>query len=99
MDFLDFIPSSVFDIIGILAGLVACAVVFIQLLKEFRDPKPSTLSLISVVGWLAIFSFWFLYGIRFRAIALWSSNFFAVILQFLLMMVLLRKRKSIGQTS
>ncbi len=92
MDFLDFIPSNTFETIGTIVGFVACATIAVQLLKEYRCKQPSTLALIYVAGWLCIFFFWMLYGIRFRAVALWLPNCFATILQLLLLLRVLNKR-------
>ncbi|MBI9017084.1 MAG: hypothetical protein JEZ07_07485 [Phycisphaerae bacterium] len=91
MDFLDFIPTDIFEFIGIIAGLVASVVISFQVNKEWRDKNPSSLSLIFIVGWLLIFLFWLLYGIRFRAIALWLPNCFAVVLQSLLLIAVIKK--------
>lgn len=94
MGFLDFIPADIFEMIGILAGLTACAAVAIQMVKELRDKKPSSLALSYVIGWLFIFLFWLLYGIRFRAMALWLTNSIAVVLQSGLIFAVFRKRNS-----
>ena len=75
-----------------MAGLTACATVTIQAVKEWRDKAPSSLALPYVIGWLFIFSFWLLYGIRFRAMALYLTNTIAVILQSFLIFAVLRKR-------
>ncbi len=95
MDFLDFIPVNIFEGIGTFAGLVACAVVAVQVVKEWQDKNPSSLAMVYVVGWVIIFAFWFLYGIRFRAIALWLTNSIALLLQLALLVVVLRKRKKV----
>ncbi len=92
MDFLDFIPSHIFEAIGTMAGLAACGVVAVQMIKEWRDKEPSSLAITYVVGWLFIFVFWLLYGIRFRAVALWLTNSIAVVLQLGLLAAVLRKR-------
>ena len=93
MDFLDFIPPHIFEAIGTLVGLVACGVIAVQVVKEWRDKKPSSLATTYVVGWLLIFAFWLLYGIRFRAVAMWLTNSIASVLQLALLIVVLRKNK------
>ena len=60
--------------------------------KEWRDKKPSSLAITYVAGWLIIFSFWLLYGIRFRAVALWLTNSIAVVLQLALLIAVFSKR-------
>ena len=92
MDFLDFIPLNIFQIVGTFAGLAACGVISIQVIAEWRDKKPSSLALPYVIGWLLVFIFWFLYGIRFRAIALWLPNSIAMGLQMSLLIAVLKKR-------
>jgi len=92
MDFLDFIPTQVFEVIGVGAGLTGCAVITIQLLKEIRLKQPSSMALGFVLGWLFIYLFWVLYGIRFKTLALWLTNGIAVLLQLAVVIVVLKKR-------
>ncbi len=66
----------------------------LQMVKEWRDKKPSSLAVSYVIGWLFIFIFWLLYGIRFRAMALWLTNSIAVVLQAGLIFAVFRKRNS-----
>jgi uncharacterized protein with PQ loop repeat len=91
MTFLDFIPATIFETIEIIAGLSACFVLFIQLYKEFKSDEKSSLSMVFVVGWIFIFFFWALYGIRFYALAIWMTNSIAFLLQIALLIVV-RKR-------
>lgn len=92
MDFLDFISPAVFEILGTLVGLAACCVIAFQVVKEWRDTKPSSLAITYVLGWALIFVFWLLYGIRLRAFAMWFTNAIAATLQTALLVVVLRKR-------
>lgn len=94
MDFLDFISLTVFEVLGTLVGLAACFVIALQVAKEWRDPKPSTLAITYVLGWALIFVFWLLYGIRIRAFAMWFTNAIAASLQMALLVVVLRKRRN-----
>ena len=91
MNLLEFIPVEIFEICGILAGLSACFVVAVQVRKEYISKLPSSLSTIFLFGWLFIYSFWGLYGIRFDALALWLTNGIAFLLQIALVIVVLRK--------
>ena len=91
MNFLDFIPVSAFEAMGIVAGLSACFVVSVQVRKEYISKSPSSLSKVFLFGWLLIYMFWGLYGIRFEAVALWLTNGIAFILQILLCIVVLKK--------
>lgn len=95
MDFLHFIPASLFETIGIFAGLTACFVVAIQVWKEYKSNLPSSLSLSYVIGWVFIYAFWGLYGIRFETVALWLTNGIAVILQIALCIIVIKKTKSL----
>ncbi len=93
MNFLEVVPESIFESIGIFAGLSACVVVGIQVLKEYKSKMPSSLSLSFVYGWIFIYAFWALYGIRFEAVALWLTNAIALVLQIALCVVVIKKRK------
>lgn len=95
MSFLDFIPEYVFEIIGAFAGFAACFVITLQIIKEYKSEKPSSLSFGYTVGWGIIFLFWGLYGVRFNAIALWLTNGIAVILQAVLYIITHRKNKKL----
>ncbi len=41
MNFLEFVPVGIFEILGIFAGLSACFVVAIQVRKEYLSKLPS----------------------------------------------------------
>ena len=92
MDFLDSIPGAVFEFVGIIAGLTACFVILIQLIKEYKSNAPSSLSNTFLIGWLFIYVFWGLYGVRFDTMALWLTNAIAVSLQIALCAVVFRKK-------
>lgn len=66
MDYLMSIPADLFEIIGLIAGFSACFVVLIQVIKEYKTSDPSSLSNTFLIGWLLIYTFWLLYGIRFE---------------------------------
>ncbi len=92
MDFLDGINESVFEAMGTIFGLFACSTIVIQLIKEIRHKTQSSISNFYLIGWVLIFLFWALYGIRFRAIALYVTNGIALILQVTLCIVIFRKK-------
>ena len=91
MNALDFIPASLFEAVGIIAGLTACLTVAVQVRKEYFLKRPSSLSWTFLIGWVFIYGFWCLYGIRFGALAIWLTNGIAVILQIALFIVVFRK--------
>ena len=82
------IPDRYFEAAGTVCGLVACAVIAMQVRAEYSTAVPSTMSTTYVVGFLAIFAFWTLYGVRFRRAALWITNGIAVATQTLLLIVI-----------
>ena len=96
MNYLKSIPASLFEFIGIIAGLSACLVLFIQLIKEYRSNGPSSLTTTFLFGWLFIYAFWGLYGVRFETKALWLTNAIALVLQIALCIVVLKKGKRTG---
>ena len=95
MDFLDGINESVFEAMGTIFGLFACSTLLIQLIKEIRTKTHSSISSFYLIGWVLIFLFWALYGIRFRAIALYVTNGIALAIQILLCIVIFRKKARI----
>jgi uncharacterized protein with PQ loop repeat len=70
--------------IGVAMGLLACVSIGSQVLHELSSPRPSSLSWLFVLGFTLVYSFWFLYGLRFRRLAIWLPNAIAVVLQILL---------------
>lgn len=92
MNFLDAIPEYIFESIGFIAGISACFVIAIQIVKEYKSTQPSSLSNGYIIGWGIIFVFWGLYGIRFDAMALWITNGVATLLQSVLFIVVAKKR-------
>ena len=93
MNFLDFIPITMFETLGVFAGLSACFVVAVQVRKEYISSEPSSISNTFLFGWIMIYAFWCLYGIRFDALAIWLTNGIAFSLQILLCIVVLRKKQ------
>lgn len=93
MNFLDSIPTSYFETAGLIVGLGANVVISLQVYKEFKSDQKSSLSLGYVIGWWLIFVFWFLYGLRFDAIAITISNGLATIIQTILIFAVFKKGK------
>lgn len=93
MDFLDFIPKSYFEVLGTLVGMFACSMVAYQAINEWRLKQPSSMSVPYLIGWIMIFAFWTLYGIRSRTLAIMLSNGIATALQVLLTLIVLNKAK------
>lgn len=93
MDFLDFIPKSYFEIVGTMVGMFACTMVGYQALNEYRLKQPSSMSVPYLLGWIMIFLFWTLYGMRSRTVAILLSNGIATVLQILLTIIVVNKTK------
>jgi hypothetical protein len=85
------IPDKYFEIAGTVFGFLASATIATQVYAEYSTNRPSTMSVVYTVGFLVIFVFWTLYGVRFKRVALWLTNAFAVLMQALLLLVILLK--------
>lgn len=77
----DRVGDVVWERLGVGMGLLACASIASQLLHELSSSRPSTLSWWFILGFVLVYSFWFLYGVRFRRLATWLPNAVASILQ------------------
>lgn len=78
---LDRVGDAVWERVGVAMGLVACASIGSQLAHELSSHGPSTLSWWFLGGFTLGYGFWFLYGLRFRRLAIWLPNGIAVLLQ------------------
>jgi uncharacterized protein with PQ loop repeat len=93
MGFLENIPANVFETAGLIVGIGANIVISIQVFKEYKSSEASSLSLGYVIGWWLIFLFWLLYGLRFDALAITISNGLATLIQTILILVVVKKKK------
>lgn len=93
METLQSIPQSLFETVGIFAGLFGCTVIGIQVVKEYQTPYRSSLSFAFLFGWLLIYMFWAIYGLRFNALALLIPNTIATLLQIGMIAIVIKKRK------
>jgi hypothetical protein len=85
------IPENIFEGAGVCIGFIGPALIMAQIRAEWVSTTPSSLSPIYLAGFLVIYCFWFLYGFRFRRLAVWLGNLIGVVLQIcLLAIVLLR---------
>jgi uncharacterized protein with PQ loop repeat len=87
----DRVGEAHWERIGLAMGLLACASIAFQLVHELSSRAPSSLSWPFLLGFAGVYGFWFLYGLRFRRVAIWLSNGIAVVLQLLLTAVALLK--------
>jgi uncharacterized protein with PQ loop repeat len=88
---LEKIADAHWERVGLAMGLLACASIASQLVHELSSRAPSSLSWPFLLGFAFVYAFWFLYGLRFRRVAIWLSNGVAVVLQFLLTVVAVLK--------
>jgi uncharacterized protein with PQ loop repeat len=76
---------------GVLMGLLACVSIGSQVAHELASRQPSTLSWPFLGGFAVAYGFWFLYGLRFRRVAIWLPNGIAALLQLALALVAVAK--------
>jgi hypothetical protein len=74
-----------------LVGFIGPVLIVLQIRREWLDASRSTLSPTYLAGFLLIYAFWFLYGLRFGRIAVWFGNLLAVLLQAALLALVLWK--------
>jgi uncharacterized protein with PQ loop repeat len=88
---LEAISDTAWDKLGILVGCLACGTIGYQVLHEWRTAASSSVSISFVVGFLFVYAFWFMYGIRFGRHGIWLPNAVAATLQILFALVILTK--------
>lgn len=85
------IPERTFEAAGLCIGFVGPLLIALQLRAEWLSRAPSTLSPLYVAGFLLVYFFWFLYGLRFRRFAVWFWNLVGCALQTALLLAVLWK--------
>ena len=85
------IPAHHFERAGIFIGLLASATIALQIHAEVQSKDPTSLSAPFLFGWLVIFCFWTIYGLRFKHIAMWLTNGIAILAQITLLIVVMQK--------
>jgi hypothetical protein len=85
------IPEPWWEHAGTLISGVAWISISAQAWAECRSSRPSTLSFVNICGFLAVFVFWTLYGLRFRRRAIFVGNAVACVMQGVLLVVWLVK--------
>jgi len=88
---LEKIPDKYYEVMGIIVGLFASVSIGIQVFAEYSIDSSSTMSPFYTIGFLCIFIFWTIYGIRFRRVALWLTNGTAAFMQTLLLVIICLK--------
>ena len=82
------LPERSFEIMGTIVGIVASLSVATQVHAELTTRDPTTLSASYTLGFLFVFVFWTMYGLRFKRAALWITNGLAAIMQAILLIVI-----------
>jgi hypothetical protein len=90
----DRVGAAQWERAGVAMGVLACASIASQLVHELSSPGPSSLAWPFLLGFATAYSFWCLYGLRFRRPAIWVSNGFAAALQLVLTAVVVLKGAS-----
>jgi len=85
------IPETTFEAAGVCIGFVGPVLIMLQIHVEWTSKAPSSLSPGYLAGFLMVYFFWFLYGVRFRRLAVWLGNLMGVVLQALLLGLVLLK--------
>jgi hypothetical protein len=86
------ISDKHYEIAGTVFGLLASVSISTQVYAEVCNDGPSTVSVVYAAGFLVIFAFWTLYGVRFKRVAMWLTNGIATLAQALLVLVIVLKQ-------
>lgn len=85
------VSDETWDNLGVLVGVLACGTIGYQVLHEWRASAASSVSVWFVLGFLLVYAFWFLYGVRFGRRGIWLPNAVAAVLQLLFALAVLAK--------
>lgn len=76
---------------GVGIGFIGPVFIILQIRAEWLSTTPSSLSPAYLAGFLLVYFFWFLYGVRFNRFAVWFGNCLGVVLQIVLLALVLLK--------
>ena len=93
MEILESIPEAIFELLGVIIGLFVCFITVLQIIKEYKSKSKSSLSVSYVLGWVFVYFFWSIYGLRFQAMALMITNAIALCIQIVLCVVVQQKNQ------
>lgn len=68
------ISDRCFEASGTFFGMMSCVTIATQVYAECRNRTPSTISPAYASGFLLIYLFWTLYGLRFKKKVIWLTN-------------------------
>ncbi len=89
--YLQKIPEKIFEVAGSVVGFSGSVFIALQIRAELASTATS-LSPAFIFGFLLNYTFWILYGIRFRRLAVWLVNVVAAASQMALLIIVLMKR-------
>jgi hypothetical protein len=84
------IPEKVFEAAGSVVGFSGSVFIALQIRAELASTATS-MSSVFILGFLMNYTFWTLYGIRFRRLAVWLVNAVAATFQATLLVIVLLK--------
>ena len=85
------IPDQIFEIAGAVIGSCASVLILLQIIAELQTRNASTLSPLYVLGFLLVYIFWLLYGLKFKRPGMWVANGIASVLQLILLIIIFTK--------
>lgn len=85
------IPERTFETVGVGLGFIGPVLIALQIRAEWINDAPSTLSATYLAGFLVVYTFWTLYGLRFSRFAVWFGNALGIVLQMVLLLLVLLK--------
>ena len=88
---LDGLSDRAWDNLGVLFGFIACSAIARQVVHEWTIAERSSVSLWFIAGFLLVYAFWFLYGLRFARRGIWLPNAIAAGLQIVLLLIVVSK--------
>lgn len=86
--------DKAFEITGTLIGFSVSGFLAAQIYSEWASNQPTSLSAVYVGGFLLMFLFWTVYGIRYKRLAISLTNSVAAVLQTILLFIVLYKNHS-----
>ncbi len=84
------IPEKAFEVAGSFVGFSGSVFIALQIRAELASTATS-MSPAFILGFLMNYTFWILYGIRFRRLAVWLVNVAAAAFQTALLIIVLMK--------
>ena len=78
--------DTYWDFAGVFFGGIGFIALFGQLLSELERQGPTNLSFTFLIGYVLVFGFWLMYGLRFQRMAIIVTNVLCLLLQILILL-------------